>query len=61
MIGVPVLSPKWIPGRGFMEAPESVSIQCDSLDDLANKLEDIVAGRLPDMVRLLTENPRAWV
>ena len=24
-------------------------------------LADIVAGRLPDMVRLLTENPRAWV
>ena len=24
-------------------------------------LADIVAGNLPDMVRHLTENPRAWV
>jgi surface carbohydrate biosynthesis protein len=46
MIGVPVLSPKWIPGRGFMEAPESVSIQCDTFDHLASNLEEIVAGRL---------------
>jgi hypothetical protein len=24
-------------------------------------LADIVSGNLPDMVRLLTENPSAWV
>ncbi len=46
MIGVPALSPKWIPCRGFMEAPESVSIQCESAGELGDRLEEILAGDL---------------
>ena len=45
LIGIPALYPTWIPTWTSNETPESVSITCDSLDEMSNRLEAIFAGR----------------
>ena len=46
MVGVPAFSPSWLPVPFRLDAPESVSIQCGSEEEMFAQLEELLAGRL---------------
>jgi surface carbohydrate biosynthesis protein len=53
MAGVPALMPTWVPTAAGMPSAEDVSIPCDTEEELARTLGEILAGdfRLPEGVR----------
>jgi surface carbohydrate biosynthesis protein len=45
MVGIPALYPKWVPTWVANPTAEGVSIPCESLDEMSDRLESIFAGR----------------